>query len=89
MIYSFKYTYSTEAGLNDPISSIKNTTFENKESKVLTYWDYKNLNLNSFKSGLLSRFHYNNASSTSFENNFVSRIPEIQKHFPAIKATFT
>ena len=73
--YSFKHTSSIETGLSDHphlISSMTKITFKRKEPKVLTYWDYKNLNSNSFKSGILSKLHHNNVSFISFENSSVN-----------------
>ena len=73
--YSFKQTPSIETGLSDHdhlISSRMKTTFENEESKVLVYRDYKNFNFNSFMSELLPKFHHNNVTFTSSENNFVN-----------------
>ena len=45
---SFKHTCSTETGLRGHhhlISSVMKTTFENKESNVLVYRNYKNFDL--------------------------------------------
>ena len=73
--HSFKHTSSIETGLSNHhhlISSMKKTTFEKEESKVLVYRDYKNSSFNSFKSELLFKFHHNNVTFTSFENNFVN-----------------
>ena len=73
--YSFKHTSSAETGLSDRhhlISPMTKTTFENEESKVLIYRDYKTFNFNSLKSELLSKFHHNNVTFTSFEKNIVN-----------------